>query len=695
MSPATVRYPPQDINVSNPEQKSKGRSVYQLLEDYKHFSWADKDYDLSKVIGEGAKLSVVVGAIDPKQKTGGALYHRLRRLLNSLVTENLVSISSNWSYGDMLERPGNGVRPSTELITLTNRMQNSAHFARGIPEGWKAVVDHTLGDRDLNAKSEPCMYCQRPEFLRDRAEVAKRTKPARCRECTRKKDPDRPCATCTRSSSLRDIRAPRISRGCRSCPVGIVRTWKPNPCSTCAFWKNKGCSTDKSHCPYRLTVCSRAERKRAAWRLRGIDGRKGKHHWMFVRKELSDGKKIVQPALKDRIDSIQTDFTKYCDDVSKRVIILRHKSGHKGRKSTHRAESARRDMVEHLLKDGNELVLDYQTRFTDQGRTKEEIKKFHDTWREAGENYDGAVFTTFTTDPKMHDSLWDANRNFAPKLDEWIALITKRFRARRRDELITVFLDDLKRIDSSRWELIAARRKKNQVKVAAELSRVMDTEYFKNLPERDQFAITFRIERKIQPFLGLTKDEKRDIIIKLDTRTLDDGTVIRENYRPAYLAVNEFQENGLIHAHITIFGTTWIDSIDQIKADWIRLGQGAMVHAYAMTKNPASNVWEWIGKSPKDSRNRQPVDYLIKYLIKGLYTREGHGLYWALNKRFFTRSRSLDSGWIDYSDGKSVWELMTSLHEDNIPMALKIQNRGTPLLKAWYDAHGPPPGVPV
>jgi len=214
MSPATIGYPPQDIKVSEIEQKPRARSVYQLLEDYKHFSWADKDYDLSRIIGEGAKLSAVVGSIDPKQKTGGALYHRLRRLLNALVTENLVTISGNWSYGDALERPGNGVQPSTKLITLTNRMQNSAHFAQTIPEGWFGVVDHYLGDDRLNAKSDPCRFCSRPAAWRDRAEVEKRTQPARCRTCTRKR---------IRNDRARAVagRPACVIHGLRGSPAGV------------------------------------------------------------------------------------------------------------------------------------------------------------------------------------------------------------------------------------------------------------------------------------------------------------------------------------------------------------------------------------------------------------------------------------------------------------------------------------------
>jgi hypothetical protein len=431
---------------------------------------------------------------------------------------------------------------------------------------------------------------------------------------------------------------------------------------------------------------------------------------MFVRKELSDGKKIVQPALKARLDPIQTGFERYVDDVSKRVIVLRHRDGHTGRHSQRRTESVKRDKVEHLLKDGNELVLDYQTRFTDEGRAKEEIKKFHDTWREAGINFDSAVFLTLTSDPQSDGSLWHVNRNFAPNWDEYLSLLTKRFRARRRDELILSKLLEIKQFLPTRWETINRQRRENREDVAEQLERLMapicekctrvpgardnvtvewhkEHTPFTQLSKSDKRHAVTRIERKIHPYLGFTIDERTDIMVNLMTKTLPDGTVIKESYRPVYLAVYEYMENGLLHSHITIFGTTWIDRMDQIKEDWDALGQGSIAHAYAMIKSP-TGTWEWLGKPPQDSRNRQPVDYLIKYLIKGLYTKESHGMYWAMNKRFFTRSRCLDSGWVDYSDGESVWQLLASLHEDEIPMSIKKQQRGAPLLKAWYDAHG-------
>ncbi len=609
MSTATEEYPSQDINLFEKSNK------YRFIEQYKHFPWKGQTYDLSTIIGgDGAKLSMVVSAIDPKQKVGGPLYHRLRRLMGNLVKLGLVKITGNWSYGDMLERPGNGVEPSSTLITLTNRMQNSNHFANQIPEGWKAVVDHYIPDENINAKS--------------------------------------------------------------------------GPCQTCAFWKNSGCTTTKNQCPSRLSICSRAERKKAAWKLRGIDGRKGKHHWMFIRKQLESGEKIVQPALSAKLDDVQTNFTTYIEDVSQRVIILRRIDGNNGGTPTIQKSSEKRDKVEHLCEDGTELVLDYQTRFTDDGRMKEEIKKFHDTWTEAGKTFDGAVFLTLTSDPASNDSLWDVNRHFAPAWNVYLQLLTKRFRAKRRDELIEIALSDIKKSDPDRWTAINRSRKQNRDEVDAELASLRARQHFQELTTAEQQRQIFKIERQIRPYLGLTSKEKNDVKNKLDYRTLENGEVVKESYRPVYLSVYEFMKNGLLHAHITIFGTTWIDHIDQIKSDWIRLGQGAMAHAYAMTKNPASGTWEWLGKPPADSRNRQPVDYLIKYLIKGLYTKEGHGMYWAMNKRFFTRSRSLSGGWIDLTDRKSVWELLASLRIDQVPMRIKKQQRGAPLLKAWYDAHG-------
>jgi hypothetical protein len=107
--------------------------------------------------------------------------------------------------------------------------------------------------------------------------------------------------------------------------------------------------------------------------------------------------------------------------------------------------------------------------------------------------------------------------------------------------------------------------------------------------------------------------------------------------RLKYIAAYEFMENGLIHLHVCIFGIRYLASIDKIAEDWVKCGQGEIVHAYGIRKN--GNVWEWNRESPKDADGKNPVDYLRKYLEKALYVNENFGLYWAMNKRFCSMSR--------------------------------------------------------
>ena len=473
------------------------------------------------------------------------------------------------------------------------------------------------------------------------------------------------------------------------------------PCKTCIFWKDSICRTTKKRCPYRLGLVSRVERKNACWHLHGIDGRKCHQHWKFVRKPQRDGTKIVHPQLSADLSAVQSHFESYISDISERVIILKREGGPSvdcmwsgGRSGPVKKWSPKRDMVEHLLEDGSELVLDYKTRFTDPGRSKADIKKFHGVWSEASKYYDGAVFLTLTSDPSSRESLWHVNRHFAPAWNSYLSLLSKRFRQSRRDELIDLELMSIKKTDPSRWQEIDNQRRQSRDRIAQAISTVSATPAFLAVSKQIQESLVVRYERRLNPYQGLSGEEIKSVKDKVAYRTDADGHVVRESYRPKYMSVYEYMSNGLLHAHITIFGTTWLDKISQIKTDWERLGQGSIVHAYAMLKNPSSNVWEWLGKPPLDTKNRQPVDYLIKYLIKGLYTKESHGMYWAMNKRFFTNSRSLHTGWINYKQIKSVWKLVASFHSSQIPLSIKKQQRGAPLLKAWYDFYGTLGGPP-
>jgi hypothetical protein len=307
--------------------------------------------------------------------------------------------------------------------------------------------------------------------------------------------------------------------------------------------------------------------------------------------------------------------------------------------------------------DGHVKLIDYQTRFTDETRKDGVIARFYRTVEKATESYNTGVFLTLTSYPpsegsrlQHRSSLWHVNRYFARTWNAYISLLQKRKRAARRDELLDVMR-----------------------------SRV----------------------KKIRPVLV---DDEGKIKLKREERTEALKPMREENFRPKYLMVYEFQKNGMIHGHCTIFGTQWLDSFEQIKADWQRLGQGERIHVYGI-KNEGTG-WTWSKGQPQDSRNRQPIDYLMKYLGKGVRISQGHGMYWAVNKRFFTGSQVLTQDKdlpAEFEKLPSHYDFLGTIKGDEIPIWLLQRNRfreiGQRAGGGWLDPLGwstsPGQGVPA
>lgn len=148
----------------------------------------------------------------------------------------------------------------------------------------------------------------------------------------------------------------------------------------------------------------------------------------------------------------------------------------------------------------------------------------------------------------------------------------------------------------------------------------------------------------------------------------------RKRFRPQYVAAFEFTKSGLLHSHVAIFGLSWLDPIDQIEADWSRTGQGKIAHAYAIEN--VGGTWKWKDpkKQPRDSRNRDPGDYMKKYVKKALFTNEGFKMYWTLNKRFYTMSRKFVPAPVRIPrSGK--WIFIGSWKKDQIPPWVYDQSR--------------------
>ena len=108
-----------------------------------------------------------------------------------------------------------------------------------------------------------------------------------------------------------------------------------------------------------------------------------------------------------------------------------------------------------------------------------------------------------------------------------------------------------------------------------------------------------------------------------------------------YIAAYEFQHNGLLHAHLVLFGIKHLDSIYSISRIWQRCRQGRVVYAYRLTNNNGS--WNWSRRKPSNASNTGSADrYLKKYLRKALFDPDELYLYWTFNKRYFSNSRALN-----------------------------------------------------
>lgn len=375
-------------------------------------------------------------------------------------------------------------------------------------------------------------------------------------------------------------------------------------------------------CPYYLSARTRGTRMDAVFKLRSL-----RKHSYFRRRD----KRYVNPEMIRELDFVQTKFDQYIGDIDGLKCALVHKQ------------------------DGSIKLIDYQTRFTDESRKDQTIARFHKAWKIAGESYNTGVFLTLTSFPpseatkhQHRESLWHVNRHFAVAWNAYMSLLQKRKRAARRDELLDVMRDRVKKIRTVRTG------KDGKIK--------------------------------------LTREERKEALAPMR----------EENFRPKYLQVYEFMQNGMLHGHCVIFGSQWLDRFEQIKQDWCRLGQGERIHVYALHKE--GDVWRWSKAAPADARNRQPVDYLGKYLVKGVKESKSHGLYWAVNKRFFTNSQAFqDAGPVTdpaFEKLPAVYEYAGTFKGEDIPGWLLVNQRNRQIVRRGvFDPLGwgtsPGPGVPA
>ena len=109
------------------------------------------------------------------------------------------------------------------------------------------------------------------------------------------------------------------------------------------------------------------------------------------------------PEVKRSLSGVSDYFLDYQADVDNRVILLEAADG-----------------------SGATLMKPYRTRFTDESRKLTALDNFDMAFNTATEAHTVGVFLTTTTAPRMHKSLWHADRHFGRAWDRYLRTLQKK-----------------------------------------------------------------------------------------------------------------------------------------------------------------------------------------------------------------------------------------------------------------------------
>ena len=331
---------------------------------------------------------------------------------------------------------------------------------------------------------------------------------------------------------------------------------------------------------------------------------------------------------------------------------------------------------------GEVIGSEYSTRFNDLAKAARNLNRFDYALAKSLRDHYKAVFLTLTTDPNLTDAERAANRERSrrsimaklsnPALPQHVRASLQKalYKVEGPDYEIadlearvasgTLKAGDMQamtnRIEKLKRDREEAERLKVQLedpsvgirtkeRIVQSLKRMGRWEY---RYDPDGFQNLWEADRSFSPawnrFMSYLKKKNN-------------------GKRPQYLAAFEFTESGLLHIHVLIF-LEYLLPNDQISLEWRRCGQGEITYIYALKNvfNPQTKQREWRWNShsrPTDAKGMSGGDYLKKYIKKcalalmDSYTSpaDTHSMYWALNKRMHTCSRSLMEG---YEEGTRV-----------------------------------------
>lgn len=274
-------------------------------------------------------------------------------------------------------------------------------------------------------------------------------------------------------------------------------------------------------------------------------------------------------------------------------------------------------------------TMPWSTRFTDKNIMRAKQAEYHSLWDNAALKFDKSVMVTLTNDPKLFDNLLEANKSHMTAVNAFFSFVKHRVESeKKRYPDFKILNEAVKRGYPLTFESLSGLRGL----------------YIRRLHEQYQ-----------RQYPAVTRKEFKDSIIDGSLSYSDIKALILEGYKISshfknlpddyehtYINVLEFQFNGRLHSHIIMFGLDYLMDVHELSRKWKDYGRGEIVHTYALKKNPMTNIWTWKNpnNTPKDSRNKNPVDYLKEYLLKAQYLAAVN--YWVFGTPFFTNSRNFE-----------------------------------------------------
>lgn len=109
--------------------------------------------------------------------------------------------------------------------------------------------------------------------------------------------------------------------------------------------------------------------------------------------------------------------------------------------------------------------------------------------------------------------------------------------------------------------------------------------------------------------------------------------------RAKWIKVNEFQQNGMLHYHIIIFGVNWITHKSVIQYAWVKYGGGRILDIHTIKNDPLYG-WQWARSRPEEATSGKVSDLLMAYLEKSMNRKTG-AMYWVTGIRSWTCSGNI------------------------------------------------------